>query len=36
MAGAPGLSDVTIVGVATGANGISVPLEFQSTRIVVR
>jgi hypothetical protein len=36
VAGNPGMTDVTITGVATAASGQSVPLEFTPIRLVVK
>lgn len=36
VGGAPGVSDVSVTGVATGPNGQSVPMQFTPTRIAVR
>jgi general secretion pathway protein D len=36
VAGAPGMTDVTITGMATGAGGQTIPLEFTNIRLVVK
>ena len=36
VAGAPGMTDLTITGMATGASGQTVPLEFTNIRLVVK
>ena len=36
VAGAPGMTDVTISGMATGAAGQTIPLEFSNIRLVVK
>jgi hypothetical protein len=36
LAGTPGMTDVTITGMATAASGQSVPLEFTNIRLVVK
>jgi hypothetical protein len=36
VAGSPGMTDLTISGMATAASGQSVPLEFTNIRLVVK